>query len=289
MTWQKRKELIKETFLEFFQEKPLLHGAALAYYAMLALVPILYLTVTYVGRFIGEDEVIDAIGSLLNENVGLEDSSGILDFLTEMDFSNGSTMMEIFGILTLMFSCTVIFNSLKGSINEFYNIKKSKIARKKKIVRSLFSRLISLAFIIGLTLFFILLYFAEPLFLSIAHKLFDSFEVLHDVASRLIRYGVPILTNMLIFSFIFKFLHDGKVEWRNAIRGGLLTSVLLYFGQLIIKYYLTNFFFGASGGVAGAMLIILVWVYYSSQIIFFGAKYIVVLSRMRNCEIVFRD
>ncbi|MBL1279296.1 MAG: YihY/virulence factor BrkB family protein [Fluviicola sp.] len=289
MTWQERKELTKTTFLEFFQEKSLLHGAALAYYAMLALVPILYLTVTYVGRFVGEEKVIDAIGKMLKENVGLEDPSGILSFLGEIDFLSGSVLMETFGILALMFSCTVIFNSLKGSLNVFYNIKKSKIARKKKIVRSLLSRLISLGFIIGITLFIILLYFAEPLFLSLAHKLFESIDVLHSVVSKLIRHGVPIITNMLVFSFIFKYLHDGHVEWRNAFRGGLLTSILLYFGQLIIKYYLTNFFFGASGGVAGAMLVILVWVYYSSQIIFFGAKYIAVLSRMRGCEIVFRD
>ncbi|HIP31417.1 MAG TPA: YihY/virulence factor BrkB family protein [Crocinitomicaceae bacterium] len=289
MTWEDRKQLVKTSFLEFFQEKSMLHGAALAYYAMLALVPILYLTVTYVGRFVGEEKVIDAIGNMLRENVGLEDPSGILSFLDEVDFLSGSAMLETIGVIALMFSCTVIFNSLKGSINEFYNIEKSKINRKKKIVRTVLSRIISMGFIIGLTLFFILLYFAEPLFLSLGHKLLSSVAILESLFSTVARHGIPILTNMLIFSFIFKYLHDGSVEWRNAFRGGLVTSVLLYLGQLLIKYYLTHFFFGASGGVAGAMLIILVWVYYSSQIIFFGAKYIAVLSRMRGCEIKFLD
>lgn len=288
MNWIERKKLVKLTVVEFTQERSLLHGAALAYYAMLALVPILYLTVTFVGRFLGEEAVISIIGNMLKENVGLEDPSGILSFLNEVDFLKGNAILEIVGILALMFSCTVIFNSLKGSINEFYDIEKRKIDRKNKVIRTIVSRFISLAFITGLTLFFILLYFAEPLFLSLGHKLFSDVAILNVLFSTVARHGLPILTNMLIFSFIFKYLHDGKVEWRNAIRGGLVTSILLYFGQLIIKFYLTHFFFGASGGVAGAMLIILVWVYYSSQIIFFGAKYIAVLSRMRGDEIKFR-
>lgn len=288
MNWTDRKELVKSTVTEFTQERSLLHGAALAYYAMLALVPILYLTVTFVGRFLGEEAVISIIGNMLKENVGLSDPSGILNFLNEVDFLEGSNVLQAIGIVALMFSCTVIFNSLKGSINDFYDIEKSKIARKKKVIRTIVSRVISLAFIIGLTLFFILLYFAEPVFLSLGNKLFSGVNVLSVIFSTVARHGIPILTNMLIFSFIFKYLHDGNVKWRNAIRGGLVTSILLYFGQLIIKYYLTHFFFGASGGVAGAMLVILVWVYYSSQIIFFGAKYIAVLSRMRGDEIKFR-
>lgn len=288
MNWTDRKELVKSTITEFTQERSLLHGAALAYYAMLALVPILYLTVTFVGRFLGEEAVISIIGNMLKENVGLSDPSGILNFLNEVDFLEGSNVLQAIGIIALMFSCTVIFNSLKGSINEFYDIEKSKVARKKKVIRTIVSRIVSLAFIIGLTLFFILLYFAEPVFLSLGDKLFSGVSILNVVFSTVAQHGVPILTNMLIFSFIFKYLHDGNVKWRNAIRGGLVTSILLYFGQLIIKYYLTHFFFGASGGVAGAMLVILVWVYYSSQIIFFGAKYITVLSRMRGDEIKFR-
>ena len=288
MTWSDRKELIKATAVEFGQERSLLYGAALAYYAMLALIPILYLTITFVGHVMGEDVVINEIGVMLRDSVGLKDTSGILSFLKEADFLKGSALVQSMGVIALMFSCTVIFNSLKGSINEFYDIEKVKISGKKKVVRSLLSRVISLGFIIGITLFFILLYFAEPIFLSFGKDLLKGVALLDFIFSNIVSHVVPILTNVLIFSFIFKYLHDGRVTWKVATRGAIVTSVLLYFGQLLIKYYLTNFFFGASGGVAGAMLIILVWVYYSSQIIFFGAKYIAVYSRMTGQEIKFR-
>jgi len=278
--------MIKSTFVEFGQERSLMHGAALAYYAMLALVPILYLTVTFVGKLVGEAVVIEEIGFMLRDNVGLKDPSGILAFLKEVDFLSGSWLVETMGVIALMFSCTVIFNSLKGSINEFYDIGHSKKEKKNLLISTVLSRLISLGFIIGITLFFILLYFAEPILLSLGNKLFKGVEMLDFLFSFILSHVVPILTNMFIFSFIFKFLHDGKVLWKAAFRGAFLTSILLYFGQLLIKYYLTYFFFGASGGVAGAMLIILVWVYYSSQIIFFGAKYIAVYSKMIGEDIV---
>lgn len=286
MNWLDRKKLIKSTFVEFGKERSLMHGAALAYYAMLALVPILYLTVTFVGKLVGEAVVIEEIGFMLRDNVGLKDPSGILAFLKEVDFLSGSWLVETMGVIALMFSCTVIFNSLKGSINEFYDIGHSKKEKKNLLISTVLSRLISLGFIIGITLFFILLYFAEPILLSLGNKLFKGVEMLDFLFSFILSHVVPILTNMFIFSFIFKFLHDGKVLWKAAFRGAFLTSILLYFGQLLIKYYLTYFFFGASGGVAGAMLIILVWVYYSSQIIFFGAKYIAVYSKMIGEEIV---
>jgi membrane protein len=114
-------------------------------------------------------------------------------------------------------------------------------------------------------------------------------ESLKWLITGVAHHGIPIITNVIVFSIIFKYLHDGKVDWKTAIKGSALTTALLYLGQLLIKYYLLNYFFGTGGGVAGTMLIILVWVYYSSQIIFFGAKFIAVYSKMTGAEIKYRN
>ncbi len=289
MSWIRRFELVKSTFIEFLQGKSMRHGAALAYYAMLALIPILYLSVTFIGRFVGEELVLELIGDMLREDVGLKDPSGILDYLDQVEFIKGEIYLQIIGLIALLFSCTVIFNSLKGSINDFYGISSKNVAKKKIVLRSLVSRLISMLFIVGITLFFILLYFAEPVLLSFGHTLFEDISIIDQVFLTIAEHGIPILTNWFIFTFIFKYLTDGVVDWKMARQGALLTSILLYVGQLLIKFYLANYFFGAiSGGVAGTILVILVWVYYSSQIIFFGAKYIAVLSRMNDKTIVYR-
>ena len=289
MTWTERKELIKATFLEFFKERSLMHGAALSYYSMLALVPMLYLSITYVGMLVGNDVIIDIIARMLQEWVGVQDASGIVGFLDEVDFKGGSAFLQVAGILALLFSCSAIFNSLRRSLNSFYNIDDHKIGRKKAILRNVFARLVSLGFVIGGTLLIVVLYFAQALFLSFSMDLLKDMELLSSAFASAINHGLPILTNLIVFFFIFKYMHDGKVGTRIALRGALLTSVMLYVGQVLIKYYLTNYFFAASGGVAGSMLIILVWVYYSSQIIFFGAKYIAVLSRMKGTPVTHRD
>ena len=289
LTWSEKILLVKSTFIEFFKEKSMRHGAALAYYAMLALIPILYLSVTFIGRFVGEELILELIGDLLREDVGLTDPSGILDYLEQVEFIKGEVYLQMIGAIALLFSCTVIFNSLKGSINDFYGIKPGNVAKKKLVLRSLVSRLISMLFIVGITLFFILLYFAEPMLLSFGHTLFEGISFIDSIFLTVAEHSLPVLTNWFIFTFIFKFLNDGVVDWKMARHGALITSILLYVGQLLIKFYLANYFFGAiSGGVAGTILVLLVWVYYSSQIIFFGAKYIAVLSRMNDKTIVYR-
>jgi membrane protein len=104
----------------------------------------------------------------------------------------------------------------------------------------------------------------------------------------LFEHGLSILSNIIIFSFIFKYLNDGLVVWKVAIRGATITAILLYFGQLLIKYYLGNYFFAADGGIAGSILVILAWMYYSSQIIFFGARYTAVYADKIGVPIVTR-
>lgn len=284
-----RKKLGKTVLIEFFRERSLMHGAALAYYAILALVPLLYLSMTFFGRFVGQETMIDVIANLLSEQIGVKDITGILGFLEEVDLSSGNLLMEILGLLALMLSATAIINSLKRSVNDFYNLQRRGGTIKKKIVRGLLFRLASMAFIAGVTVIIVVFYFAETVFLSIGDDLFTDDSIANAIFSWLAHYGIPIITNLLIFSFIFKYLNDGKVKWRRAIEGALLTSVFLFLGQLLIKYYLINYFFAANGGVAGTILIILVWVYYSSQIIFLGAKFIAVKSQFLGEEILVRD
>lgn len=285
MTLEERWILIKETVVEFLQEKPMAHGAALAYYALLALVPLLYLSVTYLGMFLGQEEMTKMISTVIEQYIGLKDIGGILGVLDQVSFEKGSALLQIVGIVALLFSCAAIFTSLKRSINEFYDVVVPKLGRRKMILSTIVSKLVSMLFVVGGTFILLVLYFIETIFLSLSDQFLEGLNVLHWLFSSVARFGIPILTNVILFTFIFKFLHNGKVLWRNALRGGVVTSALLYLGQVLIKFYLTNYFFASGAGVAGTFLVILVWVYYSSQIIFFGAKYIFVLSRMKGTPI----
>lgn len=284
-----RKHLIITLIKEFIAERSFLHGAALAYYAVFALVPILYLSVTIFGRVVGHNTMVEIITDFLTNQVGLSDVTGILDFLGDMDLGGGNVFMEIMGMIALLFSSTALINSLRRSMNDFYDLEKFQGSRKRIIVRSALFRLLSMLFITGTTVLLVIIYFAETLFLSVGNDLLAEYDVLNSIFTYIAQHGIPIIANGIVFAFVFKYLHDGKVVWKRAIQGAILTSVLLYVGQLLIQYYLSNYFFAAKGGVVGTILIILVWVYYSSQIIFLGAKYVAVKSRLCGQEITLRD
>ena len=282
MTFQEVKKIIKDTFQEFSHGRPFLHGAALSYYALMALVPLLYLSITYFGWIVGHETMVEIITSLLHEQIGLTDISGIILFLDEVDLRSGHVVLEIAGVAALLFSCTAILNSLKKSIDEFYGIDLKRLKGRKKIVKGLMSRLLSLLFILGIAVLIIAFYFSETFFMATLDRYFDNMGVVTWFLSLIAYHGIPVLMNVIIFSFVFKFLTDASMQWRNAIVGALFTGVFLYLGQMIIKYYLTHYFFAAGGGVPGTMLIILVWVYYSSQILFLGAKFTAVYARFKG-------
>jgi len=281
-----RKNLVVSTIKEFIAERSFLHGAALAYYAVFALVPVLYLSVAVFGRVVGHDTMVEIIEHFLSEQIGLSDVSGVLDFLNQLDLGAGNLLMEIMGMIALLFSSTALINSLRRSINDFYDLDKVKVSRKRLILRGALFRLLSMLFITGTTVVLVVFYFAETIFLSLGNDLLENYSFLNTVFTYLAQHIVPLIANGIIFAFVFKYLHDGVVVWKRAIEGAVVTSILLYLGQLLIQYYLSNYFFAAGSGVIGTVLVILVWVYYSSQIIFLGAKYVAVKSRLMGNPIM---
>ncbi|GAB5418646.1 MAG: hypothetical protein Crog4KO_04030 [Crocinitomicaceae bacterium] len=289
MTVRELGGLLKTTFLEFWKESPLHHGAALSYYALMALVPILYLSISFFGSFVGQDTMLEIVKQVLRENIGIKDVDGIISFLSNVDLTSGNTALRVIGILALMLSSTAILNSLKRSIIEFYDLDQRKLNRKKKIFKNVIFRLISMLVIAAMTSLVIALYFAETLVLSLEERYFSDNEFISWLFSGFAHHIMPIMVNLVVFSFIFKYLHDGIVAWKVAITGGVVTGIFLYLGQLLIKYYLANFFFAAEGGVAGTFLVILVWVYYSSQILFLGAKFSFVYAKFIGRPILTKD
>lgn len=282
-------ELVKSTLIDFFKDLPLMHGAALAYYALLALVPLLYLSITIFGQVVGHDKMLSIIESLLKEQIGLSDPESILSFLGDVNLGAGDLSLQIAGGFMIIFSSTAILGSLRKSINQFYGVEKPQLAAKKMIFKAVIYRLISMIFIAGIATVFIALYFMETIFLSLGNSFLEDLRFLGWIFSEFTQHGLPIISNIIIFSFVFKYLHDGVLRWGIAIRGAMVTGVLLYLGQLFIKFYLGHYFFASGSGVAGTMLMLLVWVYYSALILFLGVKFTATYAKQIGEPIRYRD
>lgn len=289
LSWAEIWDVIKSTFIEFFQENSFFHGAALAYYAVFALVPMIYLSLISFGKFVGQANMLHIIDKLLRDEVGLEDSSGIMSFLENVNFEKGNFVLNVVGIIALLLSSSALLASLRTSINEFFDIHFVIQNRKRRIFHNLGTRLMSIVMLPVFGLVIVVTYFGETIILSFSSQLFGELNAVEGFILDFLKHGLAIFTNVLLFAIIFKYLHDGRVEWKLAFSGALVTAILLYLGQLLIHYYLKNYFFGSSVGLPGTILILLAWMYYSSQIIFLGAKFTKVYAKKVGKPIVFQS
>ncbi len=280
LSWSNRWKLIKETISEFTIDKGLFHGAALSFYTIFAMVPIVYLAVATFGYFIGQSTILGIVRQILTEQVGVEDVSGIMEFLISIDFAKDNFFLRNVGIIALLISSTAIFNSLKFSVNFFFDIERLFDSKRKQLYSNILTRVVSFGFLAFFGAVIIVTYFMQLILISFGNQLLGETSYFSAITMEVLRHIVGVLSKVLIFSFVLKYLHDGDVKWRLAWVGGFVTAILLHLGQLIIQYYLSHFFFAKDGGLAGALLVLLGYMYYSSQMIFIGAKFTAVYARM---------
>ena len=107
-----------------------------------------------------------------------------------------------------------------------------------------------------------------------------------DISLQLLQILLTLLSNILIFTLIFKYMHNAKVSWRIARDGAVVTAILLYLSQWIIGYYLQHYFIMGTLGVANSIFIMLAWVHYSAQIVFFGAQFTFQISKVLQDRIL---
>lgn len=278
--------LAKDTLLSFFQERAFFHGAALSYYALFSMFPLLFLIISFLGRILGEDFILKMIKNFLVENVGLSNVDEIMAVVGTYNLDKGNIFLEIIGIVFVLIASSAFLTSLRNSINEFYNIEKTIFKGRKAIQVNVFERLISLLFLAVFASVFLIIYMFHSVGLTVIHSWLDSSTDIQVLILRIMDFSFSILLNYVIFLLIFKFLNNGKVTWRVASMGAIVTAVLLFLGQLLIKYYLLNMFVLGTAGIAGSLFIFMAWVHYSSQIIFVGAKFTFTFSKKIGSPIV---
>jgi membrane protein len=288
-TWKELYEVVRDTFVLFVREKSFYHGASLAYFTIVALVPILYLSIATFGQIIGQEKMISVISFLLKDQVGFEDISGLVSFMDTLNFEKSNRLMRIIGIVSLIVTSTTLFASLKHSINELYGIVPPVFRGKKQFFKTILERGINFLFLAVFGLLVILTYFGELFFISFGKEFLNEGSTLSWLFRGFVQNGIVILSNIAMFYLIFKYLHNGYVPWKLALAGSTVTALFFYMGHLLIKMYVTNYFFAKDTGIAGSILMLLVFVYYTSQIIFIGVKLTAVYAKKVGYTIRVRE
>jgi membrane protein len=283
--WFAFLSVLKDSIVGYFSEGAFFHGAALAYYTLFSFVPIVYLSTSIFGRVVGKENMQSIIIDLLQNQIGISDTKGLIDFLNSLNFDKPSLFLEIISIGILLYGCSAFLVSLKRSINEFFDISKKKRHEENIIMDIIGFRFLSVAYLAIFAFIIILLYFLQGFIFYAFTNYLHYKNGFVDFTLVFFQHLISIFSNILIFTIVFKYIHDGFVPIKLAIKGAIVTSVLLFLSQLLIKFYLQNYFFLGNMGIAGSLFIFLAWVHYSAQIVFFGAKFTSVLAERDGIKI----
>ena len=270
----------KEAVISYVKDGAFYHGAALAYYTLFAFIPILYLTSSIFGRLVGPDNMKIMISDLLKNQMGMTDSSSILEVVNNMSLHKPSFFMEMISVGVLLYSCSAFFVSLKRSLNEFFNVTKKNRKEENLFMDIVGFRFVSMALLAVFALIIILFYFAQVFIFSAIQNWNHYHSGFIDFSIDMLQHLLSITSNLMIFTLVFKFIPDAQVKWNVAFKGAIFTSILLVMSQFLINFYLHNYFVLGKIGIANSLFVTLAWVHYSAQIVFLGAKFTSVVGKM---------
>lgn len=268
--------LLKTTFLEFIEDDAIKLSAALSYYTIFALPPLLIIIITICGFFFGEDAVTGQLYGQINELVGNDAAKQIQEAIKNVQLSDSNVFVTIFGIIMLLIGASGVFAEIQSSINYIWGLRAKPNKGFKKFVQN---RLMSFSMIVsvGFLMLVSLMLNAVLDILNARLKIYfpESTVYFFYVLNILIVLG----SITLLFAIIFRTLPDGNIKWKDAFIGAGCTSLLFMIGKFGIGFYLGNSTIGSVYGAAGSVIIILVWVYYSAIILYFGAEFTKVYAK----------
>jgi membrane protein len=269
--------LLKETVEEWQRDKVDRMAAALAYYTLFSIAPLLVIAVAVAGAVFGQEaargEVVAQIQGLLGK-AGAEVVQTALANTQNPQSGNG-IVPSIISTLALIFGASGVFIQLQDSLNAVWNVEESPQAGVKAVVRK---RIFSFAMVItiGFILMVSLVVSAGLSALStFTNHLFPALESLWKLFNIMISLGVFTF----LFALIYKYLPDINIAWQDVLVGALFTSILFSIGKELLGFYLGNGSFGSAYGAAGSVVTVLAWIYYSVQIMLFGAEFTQVYTR----------
>jgi membrane protein len=274
------------SYQEWKEDKASRLSAALAYYTIFSLAPLLIIVIAITGLFWQQQAVHQQVMNQIQGLVGVEGAKFVSNLLTSAGNPARGITATIIGIITLIFGALGVFNELHNSLNIIWNVKeeepKSFLGSVKNII---FDRFLSFTMILGIG-FLLLVSLVISAGLSAAQKTLGNAFPLSEFIWQIVNLVVSIGVITLLFALIYKVLPDAEIAWRDVWLGALVTAVLFSLGKFLIGLYLGNSAIASSFGAAGSLVLLLIWIYYSAQILFFGAEFTQVYANTYGSKIL---
>jgi membrane protein len=250
----------------FSDDRGLKLSAALAYYTVFSLAPLLVLLISITSIFYGEEAIRGQVFSQINGLVGNQAAKQVQDMIKSVELSGKTSIALITGVVTLILGATSIFIEIQDSINLIWRVKAKP---KRGWVKILKDRLLSSSLIVSLGFLLVVSLVVNGLILALSDTLTRYFPDIAVIFVEVLNFGVITV----LFGVIFKVLPDAKIGWKDIRWGAIFTALLFMLGRYLIGLYIETTSTGSTYGAAGSLIVILVWIYYTAAILYFGAEF----------------
>ncbi|HET6655764.1 MAG TPA: YihY/virulence factor BrkB family protein [Gammaproteobacteria bacterium] len=268
--------ILQEISAAFFNDRPFQLAAALGYYTLLSMAPLLLLLIGVAGLIFSQEaarvQLVHYIGSVM----GPQQADAVKAMLADTVSEQTGVLSTIIGIAILLFGATTVFGQLQAALNQIWNVE---VAPRHGVIWNLFrTRLFSLGVVMAMA--FILL--VSMVLSTVLAGLHQYFATLFPGAAVLLRIVYALVSFVVVagvIGVVFKYVPDAIIRWRDVWIGAIITSVLFTVGKYLIGIYLGHSRFSTGYGAAGSLILVVVWVYYTSLILFLGAEVTQVYTR----------
>ncbi len=275
--------LLKQTFREWLEDKAPQLGAALAYYTVFSLAPLILVLLAIIGVLFRDDPggAWNKITEQLSYFLDASAVQVVQNIAQQASEPGKSTIATIIGVALALFGASGVFGQLQDALNTSWDVKAKPT---RGIWGFLRNRFLSFAMVGGVCFLLLVSLTLESLLKAFSHYVQSVLPGGLMVAmSVYLIFDFAVIT--LLFAMIFKFLPDAKIQWRDVWIGAVMTAILFGIGKWLLGLYLGSGAAGSAYGPASSLITLLLWVYYSSQILLFGAEFTQVYADRAGREV----
>ena len=257
--------LIKSAAKGWKADNCLSMGAALAFYSLLSMAPLLVLVITVAGLVIGRDEAQALLFTQLSGLLGETGAEGVKVVLDAAADKKDGILQTLISFVVLLIGATTVFGELQDDLDRIWKVETPKASGVWGQVRK---RLLSFGLIVVIGFLLLVSLVVSAAVSYMGSRWFGGTEAI----ARALELAGSLLVMTALFALIFRILPSRRIPWGDVLFGAIVTAVLFSIGKYLIGLYIGKSSVASNFGAAGTLVVAIVWIYYSSQIFFFGAE-----------------
>jgi membrane protein len=278
-------QLLKATYFQWSKDKVPRMGAALAYYTIFSLAPLLVIAIAIAGFVFGREAVQGQIMGQIQGLIGAESARAVQTIIQSAHKPMGGTIATLFSVIVLLLGASGVFIEMHDALNDIWKVDTTSKTGVRNLIKT---RFLSFGMVLGIG-FLLLVSLLLSAALSAAANYISAFIPVLPALLHAFDFAFSFLFIAALMALIFKLLPDAPIPWSDVWVGALLTSLLFTIGKFLIGFYVGKSIRMSAYGATGAVVIVLAWVYYSAQILYFGAEFTHVFSQQCGSRGAIRD